>query len=94
MSPTPELKRKLKLCETDIINYVSELEFENAKLQRQVAKLQVDKMSSKNRIMALQKELNKFTTRNKITDADVSKWFNPSPKVVTNSPELQKLLDE
>jgi regulator of replication initiation timing len=59
MSPTPELKKKLKLCDLEIQNFVANLQLENAKLQRRIAKLEAEKITSHNRILALQKELKK-----------------------------------
>ena len=63
MPPSPELQRKLKICEPEIILYVTELELENAKLQKKIAKFEVEKITSKNRIIALQEELNKLKKR-------------------------------
>lgn len=59
MSPSNELKSKLKHCEIEVRLYVTELEFENAKLQVKIAKLEVKEMTAKNTILALKKHLKK-----------------------------------
>jgi regulator of replication initiation timing len=59
MPPTSELKKKLKACEPEIRDYVSYLQLENAKLQRRIAKLEAEKITSDNRVRALEKELKK-----------------------------------
>ena len=77
MSSTPDLQRKLKLCELEVVNFVAELQLENAKLQKKIAKFEVEKITSKNRIIALQEELNKLK---KQVDApcpvNLSKYIN------------------
>jgi hypothetical protein len=60
MSTTlPDIKLLLKSVDPVIKNYVIALESENLKLQKKIAKFQVDKVSSKNRITALEKEIEK-----------------------------------
>ena len=47
------LRTKLKDCDLDVQNFVSELEAENLKLHRQIVKYQVQEVSLNNRIKAL-----------------------------------------
>lgn len=49
------LTTKLNLCELEIKNYVLELEAKNAKLQKEIAKLEVENISQQHKISALQK---------------------------------------
>lgn len=63
MPPTPELKKKLKMCELEIRDYTTYLQLENAKLQRRIAKLEAEKVTSDNRIRALKKEIEKRPNR-------------------------------
>lgn len=63
MSPTPELKKKLKTCDPEIQHYVIYLQQENAKLQKRVAKLEVEKTTLKNRVRALEIEIKKRPNR-------------------------------
>lgn len=56
-----DLQAKLKKADPIIRNYVSELEAENAKLQRQIAKFQVKDVSRDNRIKALEKAIKEDT---------------------------------
>ena len=56
---TSELKMLLEKADTHIKQYVSAMEAENAKLQRQIAKLEVNQVSLNNRVKALEKELKK-----------------------------------
>lgn len=80
MAPTPELKKKLKACEPEIRNHVAYLQLENSKLQRRIAKLEAEKVTSDNRIRALEKELKKT---------------KPSVNVIIQTtPELKKLMED
>lgn len=47
---------KLKTTAPEIQHYVTAFESENLKLQKQIAKLQVENMSLNNRIKAIEKE--------------------------------------
>jgi len=77
MSPSPELQGKLKLCDLEVVNFVAELQLENAKLQKKIAKFEVEKITSKNRITALQEELNKLKKRvDTPCPVDLSKYIN------------------
>jgi len=50
-----DLTAKLKLCVPEIRNYVVALETKNAKLQQQIAKVEVDNVSYRHKIKALEK---------------------------------------
>jgi len=56
----PSVKTKLKSCDPVIKDYVRYLEKENAKLHRKLVKADVDKLTLKNRISALEKENKSF----------------------------------
>lgn len=49
------LTSKLKVCDREVINYVTALEAENLKLQKKIAKLQVQNTSRQNEIATLKK---------------------------------------
>jgi hypothetical protein len=53
MSRPKEITRKLRRTDPDLSAYVAELEKENLRLQKQVAKLQVESVSKNNKIKAL-----------------------------------------
>jgi hypothetical protein len=55
MKRPPDLRSKLKASDPELKNYVLELEKENLKLQRQIAKLQVKDVFQQNQITALKK---------------------------------------
>jgi hypothetical protein len=55
MKRPPDIMSKLKASDPELKNYVLELEKENLKLQRQIAKLQVKDVSQQNQITALKK---------------------------------------
>ena len=55
MSRPASLRAKIKAADTELRNYVIELEKENSKLQQQIAKLQVKNLSQQNEIKALEK---------------------------------------
>lgn len=80
MSPTPEFKKKLKTCEPEIRDFVANLQLENAKLQRKIAKLEAEKISSDNMVRALGKELKKSKPSTQI--------------IIQTTPELKKLMTE
>jgi hypothetical protein len=61
------LKLLLKSSQLPVREYVRHLELENAKLQKQIAKLECTNMSHKNKIAALQKELNKYLKKGHLT---------------------------
>jgi hypothetical protein len=50
-----DLAAKLKACDPEIKNYMTALETENLKLQRQIAKLQAENISHQHKIAALEK---------------------------------------
>ena len=54
---TSNLQAKRKKADPVIRKYIAELELENEKLQRQIAKLEVQKVSSENRLKALEEEI-------------------------------------
>jgi len=55
MKRPKSLTAKLKICDVECRNYVFALETENAKLQRQIAKLEVKDVSNQHKIAALKK---------------------------------------
>jgi hypothetical protein len=55
VSRPDSLTVKIKAADTELRNYVIELEKENLKLQQQIAKLQVKTVSQQNEIKALKK---------------------------------------
>jgi hypothetical protein len=63
MKRPPDLTSKLKASDPELKNYVLELEKENFKLQRQIAKLQVKDVSQQNQIPALKKAQPKMIVR-------------------------------
>ncbi|MCH8261726.1 MAG: hypothetical protein IIA77_01575 [Proteobacteria bacterium] len=68
MSKTDDIQTLLKTMELPIREYVAALEKENLKLHIQIAKLQADDVSSKNRITALMEQVKKLGgTPEKIT---------------------------
>jgi predicted RNase H-like nuclease (RuvC/YqgF family) len=64
---TQSLKLLLKSSQLPVREYVRHLELENAKLQKQIAKLECTNMSHKNKIAALKKELNKDLKKGHLT---------------------------
>lgn len=54
---TSNLQAKRKKADPVIRKYIAELELENEKLQRQIAKLEVQKVSCENRLKALEEEI-------------------------------------
>ncbi len=68
MSKSTDIQMLLKTAEPSLREYVTALEAENLKLQKQIAKFQVNEVSSKNRITALEQEIKKHGgTPKKIT---------------------------
>jgi len=61
------LRAAIKSTEVVVRDYVKKLESENAKLQRQIAKLECNDMSQKNKISALQRKLNAYLKKGHIT---------------------------
>jgi ribosomal protein L18E len=61
------IRAAIKSTEMVVREYVKKLESENAKLQRQIAKLECNDMSQKNKISALQKKLNAYLKKGHIT---------------------------
>ncbi len=55
MKRQPEINPKLNTSDPEVKNYVLELEKENLRLQKQIAKLQVKDISQQNQIIALKK---------------------------------------
>jgi len=58
-----DLMSKLKASNPELKNYVLELEKENLKLQKQIAKFQVKDLSQQNQITALKKAQPKIIVR-------------------------------
>jgi ribosomal protein L18E len=61
------LRAAFKSAELVIREYVKKMESENAKLQRQIAKLECNYMSQTNKNSALQKKLNAYLKKGHIT---------------------------
>lgn len=61
------LRAALMSAELLVREYMKKLESENAKLQRQIAKLECNQMSQTNKISALQKKLNAYLKKGHIT---------------------------
>jgi hypothetical protein len=59
MARPKEITKKLKIADSEIAAYVDELERENLRLHKIVAKLQVKCLSQNNEIGALRKEAKK-----------------------------------
>jgi predicted nucleic acid-binding Zn-ribbon protein len=59
MAQSTTLKTKLKAIDPEIREYIRELTARNSKLQKQLVKLEVDKVELNNRIRALTDELKK-----------------------------------
>lgn len=59
MARPKEITKKLKLADTEISGYVVELEKENSRLQKMIAKLQVKFVSQDNEIKALKEQAKK-----------------------------------
>jgi len=63
MKRPQSLTAKLKNVDSEITNYVIELEKENLKLQKEKAKLQVKVVSQQNEIAAIKQALPKLTVQ-------------------------------
>jgi uncharacterized metal-binding protein len=59
MARPSEITKKLKTADSEIAAYVKELEKENLRLHKIVAKLQVESVSQKNEIKALKEQAKK-----------------------------------
>lgn len=59
MKLSPALQKIVKTSAPEVRDFVAELQRENARLHRRVAKLEVERISSMNRISALEKEQKK-----------------------------------
>jgi len=67
MPKSQTLNLALKSADLVLRDYVRNLELENAKLQKQIAKLECASTSYKHKIAALQKELNAYLKKGHIT---------------------------
>ena len=61
------LKLLLKSSQLPVREYIRNLEMENAKLQKQISKLECANMSHKHKVASLQKELNKYLKKGHLT---------------------------
>jgi predicted nuclease with TOPRIM domain len=61
--PLTSVRKKLKLCDPEIQNYVEALEKENVKLHKEIAKLKVENMSLNNRVKATIEEVDDTGTK-------------------------------
>jgi len=70
MNPSLEFDAKLKACDPDIQEYMAAFQTENAKLQKRIIKLEVQKISDQNKIAALESDLSNsveaFHSKNKV----------------------------
>lgn len=62
-----DIKTALKSTSVLVREYVKNLEAENAKLQKNIAKLECNEISNKHKITELKKELNKLIKKGHIT---------------------------
>lgn len=62
-----DIKTALKSTSVLVREYVKNLETENAKLQKNIAKLECNEISNKHKITELKKELNKLIKKGHIT---------------------------
>ena len=62
-----QIKSALEASQVVVRDYVRNLEGENVRLQRQIAKLECNNMSYKNRVASLQNELSKYLKKGHIT---------------------------
>jgi len=79
------LKVALKSAELVVREYVKKLESENAKVQRQIAKLECTYMSQANKISALEKKLNAYLKKGHITVIVDRRVLRISPKCASRS---------
>ena len=63
MSRSESLKSAFQAAQPDLQNYVIALETENLKLQKQIARLQVQDLTSQNRVCALEQQLKDETKK-------------------------------
>ncbi|MGH9699757.1 MAG: hypothetical protein ACRD52_09895 [Candidatus Acidiferrales bacterium] len=68
-------------AQPELQSYVVELESENAKLHKQIAKLQVQDMSKQNRIAALENELKEETKKHGFSLTTVFSGEKPASPV-------------
>ena len=61
------LNAGLRRADTIVREYVKGLKAENAKLQRQVVKLECEAVSATNRIASLEREVHKLVTKGHVT---------------------------
>jgi hypothetical protein len=61
-NPMTSLRTKLKTADPEIKNYVTELELENLKFQKKIAKLQAQNLSLNNRVTIINEEPNLMAT--------------------------------
>jgi len=66
-----DLKSKRKASDPEVQNYIAALESENLKLQKQIAKCHVEKMSSDNRILALEEIIKKCNHPKDLSDKEI-----------------------
>ena len=62
MSRPTEITKKLKGADQELSMYIVELEKENLRLHKQIAKLQVENLTKDNEIKALEKDSGKAIT--------------------------------
>lgn len=75
MGKSPALKLSLKSCEPIVNEYVRQLELQNTKLQKQIAKLESKDITNINRIKALEHEI-----KRKLPDQKWEVEFIDAPK--------------
>ena len=60
MNYSSEIEGKIKDCDPEIINFIDAFQTENAQLQKRIVKLEVERISFKNKINALEDDLEKL----------------------------------
>jgi len=60
MDTSPELDSKLKKCDPEIRAFIEAFHKENLNLQKRITKLEVEKISNKNKITLLEKQLSEI----------------------------------
>lgn len=85
-----DLKAKLKKADPGIGLFVTSLERENLTLHRTIAKLQTQEISNRNRIKALEKELEKESTKHQFTLNTIYAGFDPK----LSHEQMEKLITD
>lgn len=87
INPMSALISKLKMADPEIQHYVTALEAENLKFQKQIGKLQSENLSLKNRIIILEQNTNDHCVHESLPQTCVNKkleQLNEELKSLTN----------